>query len=117
MGLVGMAIPARDSESSPMPKTRIRPEVIDGLMEIYVDWREECLGLTTAYERWLHALAPERDLAFAAYRAALDREEQASAVYADRLVRIERELAARKRRRLGLRLPSRTGRATSTDGR
>jgi hypothetical protein len=90
-----------------MPKTRIRPEVIDDLMEIYVDWREECLGLTTAYERWSSVPFRERDLAFAAYQAALDREEQASAVYADRLVRIKRE-HAQKRRRLGLRLLSRS---------
>jgi hypothetical protein len=54
-------------------------------MEIYVDWREECVWLRDAYERWLSVPIEERDLAFAAYRAALDREEQASAVYAKHL--------------------------------
>jgi hypothetical protein len=84
-------------------KTRIRPELIDELMEMYVDWREECLGLRTAYERWLSVPVGERDLAFAAYRAALDREERASAVYADHIDRITREpVVAKRLRRLGL---------------
>jgi hypothetical protein len=84
-------------------KTQIRPEVIDDLMEIYVDWREECLWLSAAYERWLSVPVAERELAFAAYGAALDREEQASAVYADHVDRIARGLAAPKKRRwLGL---------------
>jgi hypothetical protein len=83
--------------------TQIRPEVIDDLMEMYVDWREECLGLSTAYERWLSVPVAEQELAFAAYSAALDREEQASAVYADHVDRIARELAVPKKRRwLGL---------------
>jgi hypothetical protein len=65
--------------------TRIPREVIDGLMEMYLDWREECVRLGAAYQRWLSVPVEERDLAFAAYRAALDREEQASAVYAKHL--------------------------------
>ena len=84
-------------------KTRIRPEVIDDLMEIYVEWREECVGLGTAYERWLNVPVKERGLAFAAYRAALDREEHASAVYADRLDRVASDLVAPRRRWLRLR--------------
>jgi hypothetical protein len=80
--------------------TQIRPELIDHLMEMYVEWREECIGLRTAYERWLSVPVGERDRAFAAYRAALDREEQASAVYADCFDRIAREpvVAQRSRR-------------------
>jgi hypothetical protein len=66
-------------------RPQIPPDVIDGLMEMYVDWREECAWLGAAYECWLSAPIEERDLAFAAYRAALDREEQASAVYAKHL--------------------------------
>jgi hypothetical protein len=66
-------------------RPRIAPDVIDRLMEMYVDWREECVWLRDAYERWLSVPIEERDLAFAAYRAALDREEQASAVYAKQL--------------------------------
>jgi hypothetical protein len=66
-------------------RPRISPDVIDRLMEMYVDWRQECAWLRAAYERWLSVPIEQRDLAFAAYRAALDREEQASAVYAKHL--------------------------------
>ena len=43
----------------------------------YVEWREECLFLVDAYQRWLNEADRDRRLAFAAYRAALDREQQA----------------------------------------
>jgi hypothetical protein len=42
----------------------------------YVSWREEAATVQTAYEHWQ---AGEM-LAFAAYHAALDREEQAAKV-------------------------------------
>lgn len=71
--------------------THIPPELIDDLMEVYVEWREECLALNYAYERWADGPVADREMAFAAYLAALEREEQASAVYADRLYEIERE--------------------------
>jgi hypothetical protein len=87
----------------PGPGTQIRPDVIDVLMEMYLEWREECVGLRTAYERWLSVPVEERDLAFAVYRAALDREEQASAVYADRFDRVARDRVAPPRRWLRLR--------------
>jgi len=32
--------------------SHIPSEVIDDLMEIYCEWREECIWLGTAYERW-----------------------------------------------------------------
>ncbi len=73
---------------STAPVPRIRPELIDDLVEMYVEWREECLALRKPWERWSTVPVAERELAFAAYRAALDREEQASVVYADRLTRI-----------------------------
>jgi len=66
-------------------RPRISADVIDRLMDMYLDWREECASLGAAYERWLSVPIEERNLAFAAYRAALDREEQASAVYAKHL--------------------------------
>jgi hypothetical protein len=88
-------------------KTAIQPEVIDDLMEIYVDWREESLGLRNAYERWLIVPVEERGRAFAAYQAALDREEQASAVYADRIDRVARELVEPRPHRLRLKFGNR----------
>jgi hypothetical protein len=71
--------------------THIPPELIDELMDVYVEWREECVALRETYERWADEPVSERKLAFAAYLAALEREEHASAVYADRLHEIERE--------------------------
>jgi hypothetical protein len=46
----------------------------DELLESYVSWREEAATVRTAYDQWQKGEA----LAFAAYRAALDREEQAA---------------------------------------
>jgi hypothetical protein len=62
-----------------------RPDSGARLLEVYVDLREESAALEEAYGRW--SGAPERDryLAFAVYKAALDREEQASIVYRDQL--------------------------------
>ena len=62
--------------------SRLRSELVDELMDAYVDWREECNALRDAYDRWSTASPDERSLAFVAYSAALDRE--ASAVYAER---------------------------------
>jgi hypothetical protein len=57
-------------------------------MEVYVDWREESAALEDAYWHWSSAPEPDRDLAFAAYKAALDREEQASIVYQNQLTHV-----------------------------
>ena len=46
----------------------------DEFLESYVSWREEAATVQTAYDDWRAGEA----LAFAAYRAALDREEQAA---------------------------------------
>ena len=75
-------------------KTAVRDEVVDEAIGAYVEWREESLALAGAYERWLHESARDRRLAFAAYRAALDREQQACSVYESRCDRIARELTS-----------------------
>jgi hypothetical protein len=77
--------------------SRVRRELIDDLMEAYVSWREECAALVQAYERWASVPPTERDLAFAAYTAALDREQQATAVYSNRIERVEREIEWKQR--------------------
>jgi hypothetical protein len=76
----------------------VKRELIDDLVDMYVDWREACVGLRKAYERWSSMRVAERELAFAAYGAALDWEEQASAVYADRINLVVRELRRASRR-------------------
>jgi hypothetical protein len=71
----------------------IRPDLIDEMLDAYMGWRRECVTVRTAYREWSTGPGPDRRLAFAAYRAALDREQQASLVYADCSRRVEHELA------------------------
>jgi hypothetical protein len=85
-------VPRSTPEEVAQVKSKVRPALIDGMMDLYVDWREECVALRKAYERWSSVRLVERELAFAAYRAALDREDRASAVYADLVKTVEREL-------------------------
>lgn len=58
-----------------------RNRLIDSYIESYVEWREGCADLHSAYRRWALSEPRDRDLAFLAYRAALDREEKAALVY------------------------------------
>ena len=66
--------------------TRAAPErdrrLGDAVIDLYVDWREQCSAVSLAYERWRGASKKDRASAFAAYNTALDREERASDVYA-----------------------------------
>jgi hypothetical protein len=64
---------------------QVDKQLVDEAMEAYVDWREECAEVWDAYERWARAPKIDDAGAFAAYRAALDREESASHAYADLL--------------------------------
>ena len=65
----------------------------DAVIDLYVDWREECSTVRTAYERWRVASKDDRPGAFAAYNAALDREERASDIYAALIRKITRPAA------------------------
>jgi hypothetical protein len=62
--------------------------LIDETVDAYVDWREESAVVWDAYERWEWAPAADARLAFAAYCAAVEREERASNVYADLAMRL-----------------------------
>ena len=64
---------------------------VSAFVESYVDWREESAALEDAYQRWAGSADTEREMAFSAYHAALDREEKAAAVYGS----AARQLAAR----------------------
>jgi hypothetical protein len=68
----------------------VAPEIVDRLMEFYCDWREQCLEVHAAYERCKVAAHADRDLAFAAYELALNREEEASELYAEQISRATR---------------------------
>lgn len=69
--------------------------LIDAVMDGYVAWREESAGVQTSYGHWLRADSHQRELAFAAYVAALDREERAADAY-QRLLSIAGRVAASK---------------------
>ena len=62
------------------------PEIVDRLIGFYCDWREQCLEVHGAYERFKVAAPADRDLALAAY-AALSREEAACELYAEQIRR------------------------------
>ena len=55
---------------------------VDAMIDAYVAWREESLGVWSAYRAWSAATEADVELAFANYRAALDREGQAATTYA-----------------------------------
>jgi hypothetical protein len=59
-----------------------RSSLADEFLESYVSWLEACEDVRSAYRRWATSTPRQRGLAFAAYRAALDREEYASRVHA-----------------------------------
>jgi hypothetical protein len=61
--------------------------LVDDMVDAYAEWRHECAAVQAAYDVWSGAAADDELLAFAAYEAAVDREELASQVYAD-LVRM-----------------------------
>jgi hypothetical protein len=55
--------------------------VADEFIESYVCWREACEDVHSAYRRWGDCQPQQRDLGFATYRAALEREERAAGVH------------------------------------
>ncbi|MBV9366059.1 MAG: hypothetical protein JOY89_17625 [Solirubrobacterales bacterium] len=63
--------------------------LIDAVLDAYVAWPEENAAVEAAYRHWLGAGREDRALAFAAYSAALDREEYAAAEYQRLIERAE----------------------------
>jgi len=68
--------------------TSIDNRLVDEAADAYVDWREECLAVWDAYGRWTGAPTVDARLAFAAYKAALEIEEQACVSYASVIRRV-----------------------------
>lgn len=56
-------------------------ELGDALVDLYVTWREESGSVAASYQSWISAGRDEDQLAYAAYIAALDREEHAACAY------------------------------------
>jgi hypothetical protein len=81
----------------------IHHSLIDDVMDAYIAWREESAAAEAAYRRWKLATSMETAGAFAGYVAALDREERASAEYAQAIRRSTTAHARDRRRALWLR--------------
>jgi hypothetical protein len=58
-------------------------------MDAQVDWREECAGVSEAYERWWDAVQADTALALRTYLAVLDGGERAADVYPELISRLE----------------------------
>lgn len=66
-------------------------DLLDETLDAYVAWREECNSVRDRY-RWSQTAArPDTRRAYIAYEAALEREEHAANVYAERLAHLKRE--------------------------
>jgi hypothetical protein len=63
----------------------VRPDLVDRMIELYCDWRTDCAEVRAAYARFVDASASDRAGAFAAYMAALDREQCACESYAEQV--------------------------------
>jgi hypothetical protein len=72
----------------------IQRDVVDRLIELYCDWRAVCAEVQAAYERFLDASPGDRAMAFAAYCAALDREQCTSEAYARQVRLVEARCGA-----------------------
>jgi hypothetical protein len=68
-------------ELDPVLGGHVPPWLVDELVEGYFSWQDESTAVESAYERWRAMPRADRALAFAAYRAALDREEHAARVF------------------------------------
>jgi hypothetical protein len=49
---------------------------LDEVREMYCEWREFCVALQDAYDRWVDAPASHAAAAFGEYRRILDLEER-----------------------------------------
>jgi hypothetical protein len=63
--------------------TRRRSRLADEFIESYVCWREACEDVSAAYRHWAACNPQQRDLGFATYRAALEREERAAGIHSE----------------------------------
>jgi hypothetical protein len=71
------------SQDQPHRATQRRSALTDAFVDSWVSWREASEDVRTAYRSWSECARPQRALAFASYRAALDREQQAASIHSD----------------------------------
>jgi hypothetical protein len=65
-----------------------RSALADAFVDSWVSRREASEDVRTAYRWWSECARPRRALAFARYRAALDREQHAASIHSDRAQRV-----------------------------
>jgi hypothetical protein len=78
------ALPARLRLGGTTPPTWL----IDRFLQSYVLWRERSAEVAVTYQSWARAAHSDRGAAFAAYRAALDREDGAARVHQEYAKRV-----------------------------
>jgi hypothetical protein len=75
----------------------MREQLIDEAFARYLDWLAESEAVNAAYGAWSRAPRTDGALPFAAYGAALDREECAATVYRSVMERIEQRFGGEER--------------------
>lgn len=80
----------------------LQEQLVDEAFARYLDWLAECEAVDAAYGAWSQAPRSSRALPFAAYGAALDREQRAASVYRSVIDRVE-QLFGREERLAGAR--------------
>jgi hypothetical protein len=75
----------------------LRDQLIDEAFARYLDWLAESESVNAAYGMWSAAAQTEGALPFAAYGAALDREERAATVYRLVVDRLEQLFGGQER--------------------
>jgi hypothetical protein len=78
----------RDGTPGVAAAPRVAPRLADDFLDSYIDWREECAAVSGAYRLWQRAERGDEAMAFAAYHAALDREEHAAGLFRECTERI-----------------------------
>ena len=76
------------TEQVPAKSPPASPWLDEESVRSYARWREESAAVRSAYEHWAGAEPRDQALAWSAYRAALDREEQAAHAYGECAERI-----------------------------
>ncbi|MBV8573870.1 MAG: hypothetical protein JOZ58_02365 [Acetobacteraceae bacterium] len=66
--------------------------LVDELLAYYIDWRQDAAAVKHAYRQWCATSGADEPLQFAAYMAALDREQSSADRYALVLEEFERAL-------------------------
>ena len=62
--------------------------IVNELLLAYIEWREESAEVWDAYRWWAMAPAEDAVCSYAAYLAAVDREEEAAKTYAELIERV-----------------------------